>query len=225
MFTQTKRKIYIIGSNPRDFFDLTIEGIKVLSKSELVILSRKFENTFISILKKNHKQFIFEDDLAEEGGLYLWKKILELFSKYKTIAHLCAGDSLLFSNGTKQRDFFESNNVKVNNILGIIEVVNWLNNENDLLTNRQKNSSITLFEKFDLKNIFEVLKYDKFEKLVVKIENNYDYMSMLKLIAENKKKMIHTKIIRNGAFEETKKNIKIVSPDDYLFFIIENGKI
>ena len=157
--------------------------------------------------------------------MYLWKKILELFSKYKTIAHLCAGDSLLFSNGTKQRDFFESNNVKVNNILGIIEVVNWLNNENDLLTNRQKNSSITLFEKFDLKNIFEVLKYDKFEKLVVKIENNYDYMSMLKLIAENKKKMIHTKIIRNGAFEETKKNIKIVSPDDYLFFIIENGKI
>ncbi len=221
MFTQTKKKIYIIGSNPNDFFDLTIESIEILSKSELIILSRKFEKTFISTLKNNNKKFIFEDELSKEGGIALWRKILNLLSNYNVISHLCTGDSLLFSNGTKQKDFFESYKIKVQNILGIIEVVNWLNNKNDLLTNRKKNSSITFFEIFDLKKIFEVLEFNKFEKLVVKIERNNDLLDILNLIKKNKKIMVKTKIIRKGGFEETKKNINIKSPNDYLFFIIE----
>ena len=106
MFTQTKKKIYIIGSNPNDFFDLTIESIEILSKSELIILSRKFEKTFISTLRNNNKKFIFEDELTKEGGVALWRKILNLLSNYNVISHLCTGDSLLFSNGTKQKDFF-----------------------------------------------------------------------------------------------------------------------
>ncbi len=221
MFTQTKKKIYIIGSNPYDFFDLTIESIEILSKSELIILSRKFEKTFISTLKKNNNKFIFEDELTKKGGVALWRKILNLFSNYNVISHLCAGDSLLFSNGTKQKDFFESYKIKVQNILGIIEVVNWLNNQNDLLTNRKKNSSITFFEIFDLKKIFEILEFNKFEKLVIKIERNNDLLDILDLIKKNKKIMVKTKIIGKGGFEETKKNIKIKSPNDYLFFIIE----
>jgi len=221
MFTQTKKKIYIIGSNPRDFYDLTIESVEILSEVDLIILSRKFEKTFMSTFKKNDRKFIFEDDLTKRTGLHLWQKVLDLFSQYKTIAHLRSGDSLLFNNGNEQKKFFESHNIKVKIILGIIEVVNWLNNESDLLTNRQKNSSITFFEKFNLNKIFKVLKYNKFEKLVVKIDNNNDYISALKLIEKNKIKNIYTKIIRNGNFEVLEKKIKIKSPNDYLFLIIE----
>ena len=38
MITQSKKKIYIIGSNPNDFFDLTIEAINILSKSNVNFL-------------------------------------------------------------------------------------------------------------------------------------------------------------------------------------------
>ena len=38
MFAQTKKKIYIIGSNPKDFYDLTVESIRILSEVELIII-------------------------------------------------------------------------------------------------------------------------------------------------------------------------------------------
>ena len=41
MFTQKMKKIYIIGSNPDDFFDLTLQSFKILSKSNLIIISKK----------------------------------------------------------------------------------------------------------------------------------------------------------------------------------------
>tara|TARA_B100000029_G_scaffold515399_1_gene622214 strand:+ start:2051 stop:2716 length:666 start_codon:yes stop_codon:yes gene_type:complete len=220
MFAQTKKKIYIIGSNPKDFYDLTVESIRILSEVELIIIPKKFEKTFTNTFKDNHRNFIFEDDLAKKGGFYLWNKILDLFDKNQTIAHLCSGDSFLFNDGLRERDFFKSHNIEVVNILGIIEVVNCLNNQFDLLTNREKNSSITLFEKFQFKKISNLLKHNNFEKLIVKVQNKEDFEIILKLIKENEKK-INLKIIKNGVLQKAKKNINIKSADDYIFLILE----
>ena len=57
MFTQSKKKIYIIGSNPEDFFDLTVQSIKILSKSHLIIISRRYNKQYFEILKRNKKNF------------------------------------------------------------------------------------------------------------------------------------------------------------------------
>ena len=53
MITYSPKKIYIIGSNPYDFFDLTIEAIKILSKSNLIICSKKFDTQYIKFFKKH----------------------------------------------------------------------------------------------------------------------------------------------------------------------------
>ena len=42
MYTQNKKKFYIVGSNPNDFFDMTIEGVETLLKSEIIIFSKTF---------------------------------------------------------------------------------------------------------------------------------------------------------------------------------------
>ena len=42
MYTQNKKKFYIVGSNPNDFFDMTIEGVETLLKSEIIIFLRLF---------------------------------------------------------------------------------------------------------------------------------------------------------------------------------------
>ena len=44
MITHSSKKIYIIGSNPNDFFDLTVEAVNILSKSDLIIFSKKFNS-------------------------------------------------------------------------------------------------------------------------------------------------------------------------------------
>ena len=42
MYTQNKKIFHIIGSNPINFFDMTLEGLEVLQKSDVVILSKFF---------------------------------------------------------------------------------------------------------------------------------------------------------------------------------------
>ena len=42
MITRGIKKIYIIGANPLDFYDLTIESEKIISESDIVILSKRY---------------------------------------------------------------------------------------------------------------------------------------------------------------------------------------
>ena len=61
MYTQNKKKFYIVGSNPNDFFDMTIEGVETLLKSEIIIFSKTFHRGFRSFLKDNNKNFVFPE--------------------------------------------------------------------------------------------------------------------------------------------------------------------
>ena len=47
MYTQNKKIFHIIGSNPINFFDMTLEGLEILQKSDVVILSKFFHKNFI----------------------------------------------------------------------------------------------------------------------------------------------------------------------------------
>ena len=40
MITHSSKKIYIIGSNPNDFFDLTVEALNILSKKTKFFITR-----------------------------------------------------------------------------------------------------------------------------------------------------------------------------------------
>jgi len=95
MITHSLKKIYIIGSNPNDFFDLTFEAINILSKSDLIIFSKKFNVQYKKIFKKNNKKVFFEEDLADSKILLL-KVIHKLFEKYNSISYLTFGDTFLF---------------------------------------------------------------------------------------------------------------------------------
>ena len=39
MITHSSKKIYIIGSNPDEFFDLTVEAVNIFSQSDIIIFS------------------------------------------------------------------------------------------------------------------------------------------------------------------------------------------
>ena len=95
MMTQSLKKIYIIGSNPNDFFDLTVEALNILSKSDLIIFSKKFCSQYKKIFEKNNKKIFFEEDLAD-SKIMLSKVIHKLFEKYNSISHLIVGDPFLF---------------------------------------------------------------------------------------------------------------------------------
>ena len=90
MYTRNKRNFYIIGSNPQDFFDMTIEGVEALLECDLVILSKFCSKTYVKFLKENKKKFIFKEDFVTE--IKLWENIYSLCKKNNTIALLISGD-------------------------------------------------------------------------------------------------------------------------------------
>ena len=47
-----KKKIYIIGSNPYNFLDITLESFNKIKECDCVIISKSFKQKFVNILKK-----------------------------------------------------------------------------------------------------------------------------------------------------------------------------
>ncbi len=125
MITQSSKKIYIIGSNPNDFFDLTIEAVNILSKSDLIIYSKKFNAQYKKIFKMNDKKILFEEDLSD-SKMILLKLMHKLFKKYNSISHLIVGDPILFFENNEEL-FFKKKEVTVEKILGIPEIILLIN--------------------------------------------------------------------------------------------------
>ena len=143
MITHFQKKIYIIGSNPNDFFDLTIEATNILSNSDLIIFSKKFDFQYKRIFRQSKKKVFFEEDLADSKMMFL-EVIHKLFKKYNSISHLIVGDSFLFFENNEEL-FFKKKKISVEKILGIPEVILWMNKKKLFLTNRNKNSSVSFF--------------------------------------------------------------------------------
>ena len=81
MYTQNKKKFYIIGVNPNDFFDMTIEGVETLLKSEVVIISKFFHRNFKIFLNDNNKKFVFKEDISKNEEIKLFTSIFNLLKK------------------------------------------------------------------------------------------------------------------------------------------------
>ena len=109
MIAHSSKKIYIIGSNPNDFFDLTVEAIDILSSSDLIIFSKKFHFQYKKILRQSNKKFFFEEDIAD-SKIMLPKVIHKLFEKYNSISHLIVGDSFLFFKNNEESFFKKKKN-------------------------------------------------------------------------------------------------------------------
>ena len=67
--------------NPNDFFDMTIEGVETLLKSEIIIFSKFFHRSFRSFLKDNNKNFVFKEDISDKEEIEFCESIFNLIKK------------------------------------------------------------------------------------------------------------------------------------------------
>ncbi len=170
MISQSKKKIYIIGINPLDIGDCTVQAIEKIRQSELIILPPKSGNSFIYSIK-NKNNIYLQEDLSKKNNIFLWKKILNLLKQNQTIGHLVDGDPFIDHDGFKESNFFLEKDIKCEIIPGVIRVINNINKNLDLLTDREKNSSVTFMKPFNLRRLTKIVKNSHFEKLVVYIKS------------------------------------------------------
>ena len=221
MITHSLKKIYIVGSNPNDFFDLTFEAINILSKSDLIIFSKKFNVQYKKIFKKNNKKVFFEEDLADSKILLL-KVIHKLFEKYNSISYLTFGDTFLFFEDNYEL-FFKKKKITVEKILGIPEIILWINKRKLFLTNRNKNSSVSFFypkTKVDFKKISNI---GNFEKLIIKVSVKSFLQNLKNVLLKKLDKSSKIRVFANAKEIKLNNSLKLDKSISDVYIILENA--
>ena len=188
MLSQNKKKIYIINFNPKDFFDLTLEALENLRTSDLIISTRKLDKKFKSNLNKINRMLEINTELSKNKIIFR-KYLISKLDIFNSISYLHLGDFNITET------FFDDNvlekkGIKVEVKLGILSIVNLLNKKNQLLTNRNKNSSVSFFNYLDTKQILSIIEKNNFEKLLIKTTKTFSDEKFFRKIKKNKKSKI-----------------------------------
>ena len=221
MITHSSKKIYIIGSNPNDFFDLTVEAINVLSKSNIVIYSKKFDIRYKEVFVKNKKKILFEEDLADSKMLLL-RAIHNLSETYDSISHLITGDPFLFFENTEEL-FFKKKKIHVEKVLGIPEIILWINKKNLFLTNRNKNSSVSFFYPKTKNDCKKILNIKNFEKLIIKISVHSVFQNIKEILLNMQDKNFKYKVFVNAKEVKFNSRLKLDKSFSDVYIILENA--
>ena len=223
MITYSPKKIYIVGSNPNDFYDLTIEAINILSESNLIICSKKFDSKYSEVFKKSKKKIFFEEDLVQSKRM-LPKVIHNLFETYNPISHLIIGDPFLFFDNSEET-YFKKKNILVEKILGIPEIIIWMNKKKLFLTNRNKNSSVSFFYPKTKYDCNKLLKVKKFEKLIIKISVESVLQNIKEILLKKLDKNFKYKAFANAKEIKINSSLKLDKSINDVYIILENAKL
>ncbi len=222
MLSQNKKKIYIINFNPKDFFDLTLEALESLRTSDLIISTRKLDKKFKSNLNKINRMLEINTELSKNKMIFR-KYLISKLDIFNSISYLHLGDFNIAETFFDD-NLLEKKNINVEIKLGILSIVNLLNKKNQLLTNRNKNSSISFFNYLDTKQILSIIEKGNFEKLLIKTTRTFLMKNFLEKLKKTKNKKYNYQL-----FSETKKlNTKDLSIKKFgienLFILIEKNE-
>ena len=182
MVLQNKKKFYLIGTNACDVGDCTIQAIEKINHAKVVVLSKKFDSKFFELLE--NKKIYFQENLSPKNDRALWEKIYELFESTDIVCHLVDGDPIIDEEGLQEINFFKIKYINCEIISGVIKVINCLNLNSKLLTNREKNFSSTFLKKFNQKKLTKIIDNFYFEKLIIFLENK-DELKQIKSFFDN----------------------------------------
>ena len=153
------------------------------------------------------------------------KYLISKLDIFNSISYLHLGDFNITETFFDD-NILEKKDIKVEVKLGILSIVNLLNKKNQLLTNRNKNSSISFFNYLDTKQILSIIEKNNFEKLLIKTTKT----SLMKNFLEKLKKTKNQKY-KYQIFNETKKlaskdlSIKTFGLENLFVLIEKNEKI
>ena len=176
--------------------------------------------SFLEILE--NKKIYYQENLSTKNDRGLWEKIYELFESTDIICHLVDGDPVLDEEGLQEINFFKIKHINCEIISGVIKVINCLNLNSKLLTNRKK-LFIYFFKKFNKKKLTRIIDNFYFEKLIIFLENK-DELKQMKSFFDNlsptKIKKLSIKCEKNKNLKNDIKIIEDLNTPSYI--IIEN---
>jgi len=116
-----KGKVYIIGAGPGDIGLITVKGLNMLKKADVIIYDNLINSHFLSYAKDSAEKIY----VGKKAGNHTLpqEKINELLAeKAKTaeiIVRLKGGDPFVFGRGSEEALFLKENNIEFEIIPGI----------------------------------------------------------------------------------------------------------
>ena len=221
MILQNEKKFYLIGTNASDVGDCTLQAIEKVNIAEVIIISKKFDSKFFELL--GNKKIYFQENLSIKNDRCLWEKIYELFESNDIICHLVDGDPFLDQEGLQEINFLKIKDINCEIISGVIKVINCLNLNSKLLTNREKNFSSTFLKKFNKKKLTRIIDNFYFEKLIIFLENKDELKKVKSFFDSLSPKKIKKFSIKCEKNKNLKNDIKIIEDlNTPSYIIIEN---
>ena len=208
MVLQNKKKFYLIGTNASDIGDCTLQAIEKVKHANVVVLSKKFDSKFFELLED--KKVYFQENLSTKNDKGLWEKIYEMFKSYDIICHLVDGDPFVDEEGLPEINFFKIKYINCEIVSGVIKVINCLNLNSKLLTNREKNFSSTFLKKVNKKKLIRIIDNFYFEKLIIFLENKADLKQMKSFFDDLSPTKINEFSIKCEKNNNLKNDIKII---------------
>ena len=133
----------------------------------------------------------------------------QLFSSYEVITHLVDGDPYIDGLGYQEFLFFNDQKLDCEIIPGVIKIVDCLNLNSDLLTDRDKNSSVTFVKQFNKRRVANLFYNFYFEKLLIFLKHEKEYNEMNEiLLGSNKKNKFTIRLPIKNKLKKINLNLK-----------------
>ena len=152
------------------------------------------------------------------------KVIHKLFEKYNSISHLIIGDPLLFFENNEET-YFQQKKIPVEKILGIPEIILWINEKKIFLTNRNKNSSVSFFYPKTKNDCNKLEKIRDFEKLIIKVSTQSVLENIKKIFLKKLDQNLRYKIFSNAKELKLNSSLKLDKSVSNVYIIFENVKL
>jgi len=116
-----KRKVYIIGAGPGDWELISVKGLNILKRADVILYDFLASKELLRFAKKNAELIC----VGKSDGLHLFeqKKINELLFKKakegKIVARLKGGDPFVFSRGIEEAVYLKKRGIDFEIVSGI----------------------------------------------------------------------------------------------------------
>ena len=120
---------------------------------------------------------------------------------------------------------FKKKKIPVEKVLGIPEIILWINKKKLFLTNRNKNSYVSFFYPKTKNDCNKLLKIGNFEKLIIKVSTQSVLEDIKKIFLKKLGQNLRYKIFANAKEIKLNDSLKLDKSIKDVYIILENAKL
>ena len=120
---------------------------------------------------------------------------------------------------------FKKKKIPVEKVLGIPEIILWMNKKKLFLTNRNKNSSVSFFYPKTKNDCNKLLKIGNFEKLIIKVSTQSVLEDIKKIFFKKLDQNLRYKVFANAKELKLNSALKLDNSISNVYIILENAKL